>query len=70
MSTKSEIDLQYELTEAVGNLVATGFEEFQILAISRFVEALCKARDIIPDDPQRWQLILETIRSSFSDKRS
>lgn len=70
MSTKNEIDLEYELTEAVGNLIATGFEEFQVLAISRFIEALHRAVDVIPEDPKRWQLIQKTIRSSFDEKRS
>lgn len=66
MSKKSEIDLNYELTESIDNMKSVGFQEFQLLALARFVEAIAKSPSVIEDPKKRWDLIHETIRTAYS----
>ena len=68
MSTKEEVDLEFELAEAFQNLISTGFEEFQILAILRFVEASMRAKEVIPDESKRWELMSTILRKLFHGK--
>jgi len=65
MSTKKEIDFEYELNESINNMIITGFEEFQLLAIARFIEVISESHAIIPDSSKKWDLIHKIIKSAF-----